>query len=95
MFYPMRGYTLRGFEKAKQRNKKYNAILSSNKTGKIYTVPFGDSRMEQYEDKTGLGIYAMKNHKDPERRKLYRLRHSKDIKTGFYSPGYFSWNYLW
>jgi hypothetical protein len=51
--------------------------------------------MEHYQDKTGLNMYPMQTHKDPERRRLYHLRHSKDVKEGMYSPGYFSMKYLW
>jgi hypothetical protein len=95
MFYDMNDYILRGFEKSKRKNKKYNALLFKKENGKIYAVPFGDNRMEHYHDKTGLNMYPMQTHKDPERRRLYHLRHSKDVKEGMYSPGYFSMKYLW
>lgn len=41
-----------------------------------------------YEDYT--------QHKDPERRRLYRARHAKDLKTNDpYRPGYLSYYILW
>ena len=93
-FYDMKKYKLIGFEKSKRKYKKYNAILISNE-GIYETVPFGDTRFENYRDKTGLNSYPHIIHNDKERRKRYRKRHIVYIKDGYYSPGYFSFKYLW
>jgi len=88
-------YRLQGFEKSLKKNKKYDAILKNKETGKIVKVGFGDYRYEHYMDRTGLGIYSNLDHNDKERRRLYRIRHEKDIKKGCYSAGFFAWHYLW
>jgi|APFre7841882793_1041355.scaffolds.fasta_scaffold97385_2 hypothetical protein len=95
MYYPTSEYKLTGFVKSNTENKKYDAVLKNKKTGKLTHVPFGDSRYEQYKDSTGLGAYTSKDHGDPNRRKLYKMRHQKDLKPNNYSAGYFSYYYLW
>ena len=88
-------YKLNGFEKATSVNKKYNAILVNKSTKKIKRIPFGASDYEQYRDSTGLGLYSSKDHNNKKRRDLYRQRHAKDLKDGYFSAGYFSMRYLW
>jgi hypothetical protein len=51
-------YKLKGFEKSKTKNKKYDAILVHKQTGREKRVPFGDNRYSHYKDTTGLGIYS-------------------------------------
>ena len=85
-------YKLLGFEIGKG-NKKYTALLKEKKTGKIKKISFGDKRYQQYEDKV-LKKYSHLNHYDKKRRDLYRSRHKKD-KLNEYSPGWFSWTFLW
>jgi hypothetical protein len=92
-YYNKKEYNLLGYRKSKRKNKKYDAELKNIKTGKIVYVSFGDTRFENYRDLTGLNLY--KTHNDPERRRLYRIRHKKHLKQGFYSPGWFSLNVLW
>ena len=93
MFYSKNEYKLIKYEKSKTKNKKYDAILQKN--NKTYRVPFGDNRYENYHDKTGLSLYPKLLHGDKKRRILYRARHHKDIKEGYYSPGWFSFYILW
>lgn len=92
MYYSKEEYKLIKFEKATNKNKKYDAYLQNKKTKKIVKVPFGSSQYEQYYDK--LGLYSNLNHHDKIRRHLYIIRHSKDINLP-YSPSYFSLKYLW
>jgi hypothetical protein len=87
----MENYKLFGFRKSKTKNKKYDGILI--KEGKKVYVPFGDIRYEQYHDLTKLNLY--KSHNDKTRRASYQARHKKDLRDGYYSPGYFSYFYLW
>jgi hypothetical protein len=94
MYYDKKIYSLSHFEVSKKKNKKYNAVLVNKKNNNVVHVPFGDKRYEQYFDAV-LGYYSKKNHLDPERRRLYRIRHDKDLKKGYYSPGFFSYFYLW
>jgi len=54
-------------------------------------VPFGDTRYESYQDKTGLALY--KTHNDKERRQQYRARFKSAGEK--YSPNWFSWHILW
>jgi hypothetical protein len=94
-YYSMKDYSLVDFEKSKTKNKKYDAILLNQSNNKTVRIPFGDSRYQQYKDSTGLGLYSNKNHGDLKRRELYRQRHAKDIKKGYYSAGYMSYYFLW
>jgi uncharacterized protein YlbG (UPF0298 family) len=95
MFLNKYEYGLIGFEKSNRKNKKYNAILINYNTKQKKIIPFGDLRYQQYKDRTYLNLYSHLNHNDENRRRLYILRHKKDIKNGFYSAGYFSMFYLW
>jgi hypothetical protein len=95
MFYPMAEYKLVRFEKSNARNKKYDAILENKISHKLVKVSFGDIRYNQYKDSTPNKLYSNKDHGDLNRRRLYRLRHAKDIKPGYFSPGYMSMKYLW
>ena len=94
MFYSIKEYDLIGFVKSKTKNKMYDAILKSKK-GELAKVPFGDERFENYWDLTRLNLYPQLNHGDKERRKRYRKRHKVYLKKGYYSPGFFSYYYLW
>ena len=93
MYYRKRDYKLLGYRKSTRKGKKYDAILQNNKTNNLTHVPFGTIGYENFRDLTGLNLY--KTHNDPVRRKSYRARHKKDIKTGFYSPGWFSYYITW
>jgi len=94
MFYSMKEWRLKGFERSQAKNKKYAAILENRNTGQTRRANFGDKRYQHYKDKA-LGVYSHLDHGDPKRRKNYRVRHAKDIKPGFYSPGWLSLRYLW
>ncbi len=39
-------------------------------------IHFGDTRYQQYQDSTGLGLYSHLDHNDERRRAMYFLRHS-------------------
>jgi hypothetical protein len=84
------------FMKSVNKNKKYSTIYNGK------TINFGDSKMEQYKDSTGLGLYTSKDHLDPVRRKSYLAR-AKGIKNAKgeltwkmkSSPNYYSVRFLW
>ena len=94
-YFPKTEFSLKKFQKSNRKNKKYDAVLINKINNKFVNVPFGDSRYEQYKDNTGLKLYSSKDHGDKKRRDSYKSRHSKDVREGYYSPGYFSLNYLW
>jgi hypothetical protein len=93
-YYSMKQWKLKGFQKSSRKKKMYSALLE-NKDGKIVKLHFGDTRYKNFQDKTGLNLYPKLIHGDAKRRKNYRRRHAGYIRQGFYSPGYFSYNYLW
>jgi hypothetical protein len=93
MFYSKTSWKLLGFEKSHNKNKMYNAIIQRGDVKK--KVPFGDTRYGNYGDKTGLNAYPHLVTGNAERRRLYKIRHSKDILPGYFSPGFFSMNILW
>ena len=95
MFLSMDDYKFIKFEKSTMKNKKYDALFRNLKTGRIKKLSFGDQRYQQFKDSTGLNLYGHLNHGDPHRRLLYRQRHAKDIKSGYYSPGMLSMKFLW
>ena len=83
-----------GFEKAKIKSKMYSAILKHKKTGKIKKIHFGDPKMQNFRDVTGLNLYPQLIHGDKERRRRFRARHKNNAKYKF-SSGFFSFYYLW
>ena len=66
--------------------KKYYALVNQKR------VFFGDVRYQQFNDK--LGVYKHLNHKDANRRRLYKKRMEKNrhVKE---SAGWFADNLLW
>ena len=93
-YYSMNEYKLINFEKSLTRNKKYNAILQNKSSGKLVkchsVIRFTPNLKTPWS-----GLYSNKDHGDLKRRQLYTQRHQKDIKKGYYSPGYLSMPYLW
>jgi len=90
-------YKLIGFRKSKRVSKKYDGIIKNNKTGKLVYVAFGSTGYSTYSDKTGLNLYDI--HNDKQRLRSYRLRFrrlitNKDFQK-YYSPIWFSTQYLW
>lgn len=84
-----------GLQVSDRKDKMYNGILQNIQTGKIKKIPFGSSSYENFSDNTGLNAYPQLIHGDTNRQRLYKLRHQKDIKKGYWSAGLFSMIYLW
>ena len=95
VYYDKREYKLVEFKKSDNKNKMYYAILENKTTHKRVKVHFGDSKMMNYQDLTGLNKYPHLIHGDRLRRERYRARHRVFLKEGYYSPSYFSWTVLW
>lgn len=93
MSYPFSEYKFVGFKVSPRKHKKYVATIKNKQTKKEVNIHFGDSRYSHYKDQV-LGKYSHLDHKDKKRREAYRSRHKND-KLKEYSPGYFSWNFLW
>ena len=79
------------YEKSTKPDKKLMVVVE--KDGKKRTIHFGARDMGHYFDKTG--IWKSKDHGDKDRRRRYKSRHKVYIKSGYYSPGYFSMKFLW
>ena len=80
--------------KSNKEFKKLRAQFKNPDTGQMNTIHFGDSRYNQYKDKTG--IWKHKDTNDPVRRKLYRERHAKDLETNEpVTAGKLSYQILW
>ena len=56
------------------RNKKYD-VWVKDKNGKPKKISFGARDYQHYYDK--IGYYSSKNHLDPNRKRLYYLRHGE------------------
>ena len=70
--------------KSPKKDKKLKAVFTYDNK-KTRTTHFGAKGMSDYTI-----------HKDKERRKLYRARHKKDLKTKDYTrAGYLSYYILW
>ena len=95
MYYSKKDFKFQGFAKSTRQGKMYDAILKNRETGKNVRVPFGDSSMENYGDKTGLHLYPKLIHGDQKRRKAFHDRSRGFVREGYYSPGFFSLNALW
>jgi hypothetical protein len=70
--------------------KKWMAEFYDKETGKTRTTHFGDNR---YVDYTILS--AKKDPEAKERRRLYQIRHEKDLGSDPMSPGVLSFMLLW
>lgn len=76
--------------------KKYDAILKNKQTDNDVRISFGSSRYGQFKDSTPLKLYKHLDNNDPERKRLFKIRHAKNInKNNKYSSIYFSDKYLW
>jgi hypothetical protein len=95
VYYKKTDYRLVGYDRSKRKGKMYDALLERKKDKKIIRVPFGDAKMENYRDLTGLNLYPHLIHGNEKRRKLFRARHKGYLKEGYYSPSYFSYFILW
>lgn len=95
VYYSMNDYKLKGFIKSKKQGKMYDAILEEIKTGKIKKVSFGANNYQNFRDITGLNAYPHLIHNDEKRRSLYKKRHKRYLKDGYYSPSFFSFYFLW
>jgi hypothetical protein len=95
MYYSTKDFTFIKFVKSNTKNKMYDAIIQSKATKKVKRLPFGLSTMGNYRDITGLNLYPNLIHNDPVRRKSFKARFKNILKDGYYSPGYFSYYYLW
>ena len=70
--------------KSDKKDKKLKAVFTSE-DGKTKTTHFGSKGMSDYTI-----------NKDKERRRLYRVRHKKDLLTkDFTRAGYLSYYILW
>ena len=94
-YYSIKEYDILEFKKSIVHNKKYAVILQNKITKKKKILNFGDIRYQHYYDGVPNPIYTHLNHNDKKRRENYRKRHFNNLKKGYYSPGYFSYYYLW
>lgn len=75
-------------EKGTAKGKKYKAIFSHMKDGKMKTIKTSQFGALGYEDYT--------THKDKKRREKYRSRHRGNLaKTDYMSPAHLSYYLLW
>jgi hypothetical protein len=84
----------------RRKNKKYSVLKWDNiKNDYKYLLSFGELQnkdgdfYQHYKDSTPLKLYSDLDHKDPERRKRYYLRHSTTDNID--SAKWFSNNFLW
>ncbi len=87
--------------------KKYTAYIKNKKTGSTRKIHFGDSRYQQYRDRTPLKLYKKNNHGTRKRMQNYYSRHSgtknrnlaikreKSKSKGYYNAKILSHEYLW
>jgi hypothetical protein len=50
----------------------YTAILKNKQTDREVKIHFGDNKMGNYQDKTGLNAYPKLSHGDKQRRKNFQ-----------------------
>tara|TARA_R100001198_G_C5236677_1_gene214482 strand:- start:2445 stop:2738 length:294 start_codon:yes stop_codon:yes gene_type:complete len=94
-YYPMKNFKFVRFEKSNTRFKKYDAIIQNKVLKTLHRIPFGDNRYFHFFDKTPLNIYSHLNHYDKDRKRRFLARHKRYLEIGYYSPVWFSINYLW
>ena len=94
-YYSKKDHKIFGYEKSHRVGKMYNAMLLKKGSPKLIKVPFGDNKMGNYQDKTGLNLYPKLIHGDKKRRKAFQARMKHNLKEGYYSPSFFSYYILW
>ena len=94
MRYSKKIYFFVKFERSKKPTKKYDALIKHNLTKKIVRISFGARGYEQFYD-SALGLYKIFDHGEKKRKKKYRARHKGYLRPGYYTPAYFSWEFLW
>ena len=93
-------YRFTRFEKSSNSKKMYDAIFTSKEDPKkTKKLSFGDNKLGNYQDKTGLNAYPKLVHGDKQRRRNFRsrfssLKQSQDW-TRFWTPLSLSWTKLW
>jgi hypothetical protein len=90
----MDDYELIGFIESKIIDKKYTAILKNKFNNKIKKIHFGNLSYH-FRDRTGLNIYSFLDSNDLYLQDIWRAKNLHRIKDGFFSPTYFSLNYLY
>jgi hypothetical protein len=83
------------FKPSPTPNKKYTAVLQERVGGRTVEVDFGRPGFWHFRDATGLNLYSQLDHMDFERRQLFRERFGHYIIPSMYTPGYFSYHFLW
>jgi hypothetical protein len=75
---------------------KLVSIVKSPRAGKKWRATFDHNGTIFHTDFGASGYQDFTQHKDPERARLYRLRHKKDLLTkNPTKPGYLSYYILW
>ena len=63
------------FYKSERKNKKYAVVVNDK------VIHFGDTRYQQYQDKTPLKLYSYLNHYDEKRRLNRNVMKKQDLKN--------------
>jgi hypothetical protein len=74
---------------SKRKNKKYDVYDENGR----YITSFGSLLHQHFRDR--IGYYKQLDHNDPNRRRLYRLRHKNDNYNDPTYAGFYSWHFLW
>lgn len=74
---------------SRRRGKKYDVYDEEGR----YITSFGSLAHQHFFDR--IGAYKELNHNDPNRRRLYRLRHKNDNYNDPAYSSFYSWHFLW
>jgi hypothetical protein len=74
---------------SRRRGKKYDVYDENGR----YITSFGSLAHQQFHDR--IGAYKHLDSNDPNRRRLYRLRHKNDNYNDPAYPSFYSWHFLW
>jgi len=83
------------FKAAASPGKKYSAVLKERISDRTVEVDFGKPGFWHFEDITGLGLYSHFDHKSTVRRERFRDLYAKYVQSDMFTPGYFSYHFLW
>jgi len=83
------------FEPCSSPHKKYTAVLKDRMTDRTVNLDFGKPGFWHFEDVTGLGLFSHLDRKCPDRRQKFRDRFAKFVQADMFTPGYFSYHFLW
>lgn len=93
--YPSNNWNFAAIMDSSSTKYKYEVILQNKATNSLAFINFGKTNKLHYKDTTGLNTYAYMDHNNLEKRRIYILNKTFDIRAGYFNETYFEMKYLY